>query len=1373
MFAPGFDAYSPGVAFALALTSLASACVASAIGLLGIYLTQASPPAAAAVVLAMGAAAAFGGNFVPVMWASVFTMAFVWSTLLTCAGFALSPLPMAALPAFPASLLKTLAMAQGLAVFWRVIVGPLVLGTPSHAHRYALELDDATAALERALALCASMVERWAAGGVEEGGGGADNATTPSTHRLDASELQQAFSAAALKADALARRTPLLAVDRALLLKGREGQRAARLTRAVGGLLQATQFLGLMLAQLGRAEGRVRDEILGGVVVGEGGADPSAPPPPAGERAEAAARAVRAAAPRLQRVIADARLNLRAGREGALGAADAASSVAPWFRTRAAAFAASRKQRQQQQQAAVADLEAGGAAAAADTAASTTLAAVGVPAEQVVAGVDELEGAIVEALRAEGFGRTGEPSDVLVTSLLLSANSAASFLGSAALAFARRGEDAAEAATGGGGQRRRRSNILAALRHAWVALVAGGGGGVFSPTSADMSLRPRRSAAAVAEAKARAEERRRQRRRQSADGGGGDKASAAAAAATPTPPTAPTRPVRSGGAASLEVLDRVRGSGGGAAAEAEARLLLEEQEARRRAEAEADAEAAAGGDNNSASYDDDDADDSSSSLSSDDGEPDPFAAATTDRRSGFSIIARRRGLGLRGGINSSSPSSRSPSPSSSRKPSLQTPQQRAAARQAASDRAASAARARARGRQAALAAAASGRMGRYVLGGPDRRRAWAKAAALTAHESTKAVLRAVVAFVVVALICNTLKLPQLTFVNAFLGASFVFSGAYLGKATFVFWMRVTMIVPGILLAWATYSATGGDYGNRWACWAMAVALASPLVMLARVPLIGAAFGFASIFVLMPIMLYQLTAAGAVQSYLKKNPAVSAEVARAMPGLVPSFIRFGGRTFAMTAVGALIGLMASYTVSPVLAADKARDAVAAAGYRLAFALLRLRVVATSGVARRLAALRREDEEEAEKGQGGGGGKEAAAAGKADGGGGNSTTTTTTPPPLLKPADWASHALGSPDEIAALDAAARGVQALCEGVHAALAPMPALSFFASLEPGFRGPWRPDLYARVQASLRACATLTAAWTHGVAVENRRRWSRAELLAAAAVNDQGVAGAGIGGGDRGAGAPTSVASAVQAHGASPFSAAVLRLSAALAGLESGRPLTLFGLPPAVVPVAEEEDEAPVVAAEEEEDESDTKKKKKKPKNSKTKPLKPPAVAMRAQARTQAALIGAHGADALAGIVRLNDDVLADVAARFRQQRGGQQPLAAVPAGPGAAAAAASSGSSSTLLRHDWLATSHGRHALACAALQLHLRGFIDEALRAAQELLGACDGRLLLGAEALAGLADSCGGDGGFLGSSSLAVHGPEGGGGGGGGGGKAKAA
>ena len=69
--------------------------------------------------------------------------------------------------------------------------------------------------------------------------------------------------------------------------------------------------------------------------------------------------------------------------------------------------------------------------------------------------------------------------------------------------------------------------------------------------------------------------------------------------------------------------------------------------------------------------------------------------------------------------------------------------------------------------------------------------------------------------------------------------------------------------------------------------------------------------------------------------------------------------------------------------------------------------------------------------------------------------------------------------------------------------ALAPMAALSFFASLEPGFRSPWRPDLYARMQASFRACATLTTAWVHASAVENRRRWSRAELLAAMAVNE------------------------------------------------------------------------------------------------------------------------------------------------------------------------------------------------------------------------------------------------------------------------------
>ncbi|WP_371068087.1 hypothetical protein, partial [Salmonella enterica] len=112
-FAPALDAYSPAIAFIMACTNLAAACVASAVGLLGIYLSQISPPAAAAVVLAMGALAAFGSNFVPAMWASVFTMAFAWATLLTCAGFALGPLPVAALPAFPRSLLKTLALAQG------------------------------------------------------------------------------------------------------------------------------------------------------------------------------------------------------------------------------------------------------------------------------------------------------------------------------------------------------------------------------------------------------------------------------------------------------------------------------------------------------------------------------------------------------------------------------------------------------------------------------------------------------------------------------------------------------------------------------------------------------------------------------------------------------------------------------------------------------------------------------------------------------------------------------------------------------------------------------------------------------------------------------------------------------------------------------------------------------------------------------------------------------------------------------------------------------------------------------------------------------------------------------------------------------------
>jgi hypothetical protein len=1383
LFAPGFDAYSPALAAALAVTTLCSACVASAVGLLGMYLTQQSPPAAAAVVLAMGAAAAFGGNFVPVLWASVFTMAFVWSTLLTCAGFALAPLPTATLPAFPASLLKSLALAQGLALFWRVIVGPLVLGTPSHAHRYALELDDATAALERALALCASMVERWAAaagaGGKEDkvegggGGGGEGGDETPTTTTnnnntalaLDASELQQAFAAAAAKVEALARRTPLLVIDRALLLRGKQGQRAVRLSRAAGGLLQATQFLGLMLAQLGRAEGRVRDVSFDDEEEEEdgdrnGGKDDEeaasllspAPPPPAGERANAAARAVRALAPQLQRVIADARLNLRAGRERALGAADAASSAAPWYRTRQRRQQQQQKLKQQQQQAA-ADLEAGGGDAAASAAAAAAAhQSSSVPADRVVEGVDELEGAVLAALRSEGLGTTSQPSDVLVTSLLLSANSAASFLASAALAFAWRGEEAAAEVLAPSGRRRSGNNLRVLVLGAWNALVAGGGGGVFAPNSANMSTRPRRSAAVAAEAKVRAQERP-QRKQQLQQQQQQQQASAAA----PIPPS--RRPARTGGAASIEVLDRVRGSGGGAQAEAEAELQREEEEARRRAEEEADASAAEAG--NGASDTDDSGD--SNELSSDDGEPDPFAAATTGHRSGFSVISWRRRA------RSRSPSPRSPSPSGRRRaalaalaaaskqqlpPPLPSSTSAAERRQLASDRAAAAARARARRRQAAHAAAASGRMGRYVVGGPDRGRGLARAAALTAHESTKAVLRAVVAFVVVALICNTLRLPQLTFVNAFLGASFVFSGAYLGKATFVFWMRVTMIVPGILLAWATYSATGGDLGNRWACWAMAVGLASPLVMLARVPLLGAAFGFASLFVLMPIMLYQLTAAGAVQAALRKNPALSAEVARALPGLVPTFFQFGARTFAMTAIGALIGLMASYCVSPVLAADKARDAVSAAGYRLAFALLRLRVVATAGVARRLRALRREEEERGKGGAADGGGdgnNDTNIVGSSSSSSSSNkgpaataaTTTATTTDDNAENDDWASHPLGSPEEVAALDAAARGVQALCESVHGALAPMPALSFFASLEPGFRGPWRPDLYARVQASLRACATLTAAWVHCSAVENRRRWSRAELLAAAAVNEQGsgvgglgvgVGGGGGGGGGGGAGAGASSASASQAHGASPFSAAVLRLTAGLAALESGRPLTLYGVPPAAAPPA-----GVVVAGE------------KKPKAAakKNKPLKPPAVAMRAQARTQAALISPLGADVLAGIVRLNDDALADVVAGCRPSavaggrgRGAANSNAAPPHAPPPLA-----------LRHDWLATSHGRHAMAAAALQLHLRAFVDEALRAVQDLLGAADGRLLLGAEALAGLAVPGGGgheEHGFWGSS-----------------------
>jgi hypothetical protein len=1337
----------------MACTNLVSACLASAVGLLGLYLTQASPPAAGAIVLAMGAVAALGGNLVPPMWASVFTMAFVWSTLLTCAGFALGPLPASALPAFPRSLLKTLALAQGVVLLWRCFIGPWLLGTPSHAQRWSLELDDATAALERALEACAGMVERWAVD--EEAGKEA---------AVDAATLQQTFAAAAAKVEALARRAPMLVVDRALVLRGREGHRASRLARAAGGLLQATQFLGLVLAQLGRAEGRVQeaednDVGGGGAGVAGGGAvdlSTSSPPSPpaAGARAAAAARAVRASAPQLQRVIADARLNLRAARASALGRADAASSAAPWYRTRGGRQEAANNAAPPPQPA---DVESGLGGAAITTPVSpipeeaasnsngatrtkrppsaTTLTVFSpVPAPAVVESVDDLEAGVIAALRAEGFGRTSDPPDVLITSLLLAANSAASFLASAALAFAQRGCDDGSGSGDASAHHSHRKhnrgwrhNARLALRSAWLALVRGGGGGVFSPTSAAMSLRPRRSAAASA---ARAGRRASSRAAAGKGAAGRQQHSVAAAAATRTTTTTTTapRPARTGGSASLAALDQLRGSGGGGAAAAEHLTRLEEEEARRRAAAAA-AEGQATDDAFSSSDDGDD-----DSNDSDDGEPDPFAAATTGHRSGLSMRSRRfPSLGL----HQPTSRSRSPSPTGGK-------QQRAASSTAAPDdpsasaaaeRAAAAARLRGHRRQAALAAAASGRMGHYVVGGPDRRRGLARAAAMVGHESTKAVLRAVVAFVVVALITNTLQLPQLTFVNAFLGASFVFSGAYLGKATFVFWLRVTMIVPGILLAWATFAATGGD-ANRWLCWLMAVALAFPFVSLARVPLLGAAFGFASIFVLMPLMLYQLTAAGQIAALVKKK-GLAMEDARK---LIPSFIRFGAKTFAMTAIGALIGLLASYTVSPVLAADKARDAVSAAGYRLAFALLRLRVVATSGVSRRLARLAREQEEGEEDEKRDTSSKQGAEAIKKDDSG-----------------LWSSHPLGPPEDIAALDAAARGVQALCEGVHVALAPMPLLSFFAALEPGFRGPWRPDLYARVGASLRSCATLTAAWVHGAAVENRRRWSRAELLASVAVNERGgqIVGAPLGGGGGAAGASSSSSSGAASaalHGASPYSAAVLRLSAALAALESGRPLTLFGLPPPLLTPEEGDQGAAAAAA------TTATTAKGAPKTPKPKPA---ALAMRAQARAQRSLMSERGARALSAIVRLNDDLLADVVAASATG-------AAVGAGAGAAGAPSSRRQqqapppSSTddqpqLLRHDWLATSHGRHALVSAVLQLHLRALVDEALSATEELLGAADARLLLGAEALAGLAplEGGGGDGSGFAGSSLAVH------------------
>lgn len=401
--------------------------------------------------------------------------------------------------------------------------------------------------------------------------------------------------------------------------------------------------------------------------------------------------------------------------------------------------------------------------------------------------------------------------------------------------------------------------------------------------------------------------------------------------------------------------------------------------------------------------------------------------------------------------------------------------------------------------------AASGNARDYVIGGPDRHSRLVRFGIMLGHESSLTVARAAVSFLTVALLAFMLSLPGLVFINAFIGSSFVFTSNNVGKAIFAFGLRSLMVIPGILLGGATFAATGGD-DHRWAAFAMAMLLATPFVLVQRIPVLGSASGIAALFIVESLTMY----------------VAFSKIVTTLGGTPPSFAAYGAQVFVVTACGALNGLLVTFLVSPKLASSKLRDTVAAAAFQLLHALLRLRVVMSAGAARRLARDLAQKEPPAE-----------------------------TAPNFTGDADEdGTTLLGSADELLSLDRAAMSVKALADGAHEAFIPFKQLAFFAAREPKVGGTWRLDLHLRLQSVLRATATSTAAWAHLAAAENRRTWSRKELEAAAVMNEHGLLD------------PGRQGSASRLHGylALPFATTVLRLQALLASLEKGTPLALFG---------------------------------------------------------------------------------------------------------------------------------------------------------------------------------------------------------------------
>ncbi|KAI9012276.1 hypothetical protein DFJ74DRAFT_710272 [Hyaloraphidium curvatum] len=204
----------------------------------------------------------------------------------------------------------------------------------------------------------------------------------------------------------------------------------------------------------------------------------------------------------------------------------------------------------------------------------------------------------------------------------------------------------------------------------------------------------------------------------------------------------------------------------------------------------------------------------------------------------------------------------------------------------------------------------------FTLPGPDPRSPLVIAGRALSHESARTAARAVLSFTFVLVLAQTFSLPSLSFINAFIGASFVFSSVWLGKANATFLIRVAAVLPGLLISWAGFAASGG-YRAAWTSFGVVAALAAPFAALARLPGAGAGAGIVAVF--------------AVSSYVLYPPNS------------PPYATYIGSTFAQTALGALVGLLSCHLVGPKLAADAAGQALAAAGHALAFAVLRMRVV----------------------------------------------------------------------------------------------------------------------------------------------------------------------------------------------------------------------------------------------------------------------------------------------------------------------------------------------------------------------------------------------------------------------------------------------